>query len=707
MSNRPFSARSPEDTLVYTTPIGSTSIRLLQFSSNEDGTFTGKLKKFKLADAPPFYTASYVWGEKSYSPFSSITLKSGTLPVLASLAPFLDMVSKHQDFSSKDWWWIDSLCINLRDGTEREGQVKIMGQIYHRARRVIIWLGEEKEEGSDCTNATRFLYHLSSLPPAFRVQKALRQELLEEKFSEQWTSVGRLLARKWWSRVWTLQEFVLPAEAKFYCGEHSISRGKFKSAMYNIHLCSTGTGDYVNDLIPRHAFDAAFNRRRIHQWYLRSSGMSLVAIMAYLGNQSATDARDMLYSVLGLITDRDRRLVGNAEYESSVQHIFSKLVRSFWREYQSLDIICFSHLFNPHSGNLHVQQGGDGAVPSWVPDWRARVEFSSPVPLMASQSASDCIGNFRPLGSTMWKAMYDAPGSNLRNRPNVRFHENLIEMWCDGVILDTIEGLGGLDGCETRCRSFACRDSGHELVQNHARRDMSDAELSMRVIEKVTRSLTLDRRDKYLRFQAPGHYVSNFIILCHACLSLSADDQTSPPVSGVDDRPTVDDLFTTWFTQNRHLVLSGQTLAEHITNIASTTDPSFFSSQPIPTLQPSYSFPLVSPTPTGLSHEQPGSEEQEQEQDSYLTRFHDIVRKKSRKLLVTSRGYIGMAPCRARLGDVVAILFGCSIPLVLRRTGAREAWKVVGEAYVDGFLNGEVEGLIDRGEAVVQTLRLV
>ena len=469
MSIQSLPLDAPEDTSVYNTPIGSNSIRLLRFSTNGDGTFTGKLKKFELADAPPFYTASYVWGEKRYSSSTTLKVESGSLPILASLAPLLDMVSQHKDFSPKEWWWIDSVCINLKDGTEREGQVKSMGHIYRRARRVIIWLGEEKEESSDCTGAMHFLFKLASLPAAFRTQKSLRQQLIEGKSSEQWASVGRLLARKWWTRVWTLQEFVLPQEAKFYCGTHSISRGKFKSAMYNIHLCSTGSGDYVNDLIPRQAFDAAFNRRRIHQWQLRSPGMNLVAIMAYLGTHSATDARDMVYSVLGLVTERDRRLVGDADYKSTIPHIFAKLVRSFWEEYKSLDIICFTHLFNRYAMNLDVQGGrGNETVPSWSPDWRARIEFISPVPLMASQSASECIGNFRPLGSSRWKAVYNAPG-NLRGRSNVRFHANLREMWCDGVILDTVMGLGGLEGCETRCRSYPCRDLGHDITQNQTR----------------------------------------------------------------------------------------------------------------------------------------------------------------------------------------------------------------------------------------------
>ena len=83
------------------------------------------------------------------------------------------------------------------------------------------------------------------------------------------------------------------------------------------------------------------------------------------------------------------------------------------------------------------------------------------------------------------------------------------------------------------------------------------------------------------------------------------------------------------------------------------------------------------------------------------------MRKKSRRLLITDLGYLGMAPCRARKGDIVAILFGCSIPLVLRKVGEREAWQVVGEAYVDGFMNGEIGGWRKNNCLNIKTFRLV
>jgi hypothetical protein len=75
--------------------------------------------------------------------------------------------------------------------------------------------------------------------------------------------------------------------------------------------------------------------------------------------------------------------------------------------------------------------------------------------------------------------------------------------------------------------------------------------------------------------------------------------------------------------------------------------------------------------------------------------------------MTTKEGHIGMAPCRARPGDAVVVLFACSIPLVLRRVGAREAWQVIGEAYVDGFMNGEVDRLLKKGVKSVHRFRLV
>jgi hypothetical protein len=295
---------------------------------------------------------------------------------------------------------------------------------------------------------------------------------------------------------------------------------------------------------------------------------------------------------------------------------------------------------------------------------------------MVSQSSNEHIGNFRPLRSETWKAKYDAPGSQLRKKANVHFSDNVKELWCDGVVLDTIQGLGGLDVRELRCQSFICTKDGHVMLQSGA--DQSQAPratmLPMDWLEAIARSLVLDRQDKYLRFHAPQHYVTDFLYLCHACI---ANDP-------------VDWSFSTWFEQNRHLRFGDQTLEDLVRAIQLDAPAS-----PPPLRRPA-SYPI-----------RQADDQYSDRLDTFLTRFHDTVRKKARRLTVTHQGLVGATPCRAREGDVVAVLFGCSIPLVLRVRGEREAWQVIGEAFVHGFMNGEVANLLKRGKKTTKRFRLV
>ena len=67
----------------------------------------------------------------------------------------------------------------------------------------------------------------------------------------------------------------------------------------------------------------------------------------------------------------------------------------------------------------------------------------------------------------------------------------------------------------------------------------------------------------------------------------------------------------------------------------------------------------------------------------------------NQRLFRTSKEYIGMGPDITQNGDVVAILFGCRVPFVLRpnRSDSENlmdsTFKLVGECYVDGIMFGE------------------
>jgi hypothetical protein len=66
-----------------------------------------------------------------------------------------------------------------------------------------------------------------------------------------------------------------------------------------------------------------------------------------------------------------------------------------------------------------------------------------------------------------------------------------------------------------------------------------------------------------------------------------------------------------------------------------------------------------------------------------------------------------MVPCRARKGDQVWVLLGCSIPLVLRPWEHKDEFQVIGECYLHGYMNGEVQEEIRSGKVKVEDIHLL
>jgi hypothetical protein len=75
---------------------------------------------------------------------------------------------------------------------------------------------------------------------------------------------------------------------------------------------------------------------------------------------------------------------------------------------------------------------------------------------------------------------------------------------------------------------------------------------------------------------------------------------------------------------------------------------------------------------------------------------------RGRRPFVTKKGHLGLGLDHVEPGDAVAVLIGCQVPFVLRKSvGGR--YKIVGEAYVDGIMDGE--GVV--GREIVGVLELI
>lgn len=112
-----------------------------------DGDIIIKLKHFPLLEGqcPRFTAISYVWGEKKLHPHK-VVINGRTCRVLESIFPILTLICDGLGVKKDVLFWIDYLCINQDDAAERAAQVALMGTLYQRAFKTLVWLGDDTPE---------------------------------------------------------------------------------------------------------------------------------------------------------------------------------------------------------------------------------------------------------------------------------------------------------------------------------------------------------------------------------------------------------------------------------------------------------------------------------------------------------------------------------------------------------------------------------
>ena len=118
--------------------------------------------------------------------------------------------------------WVDQICINQKELSERNQQVPKMNQIYGQAKNVCIWVGEEDETSHD---AMEFIK--SNVLKLWDFDKLCE----DSKMGEKWHAMSMLMKRPWFSRRWVVQEIALAESGILYCGRDQIAWQEFADAV--------------------------------------------------------------------------------------------------------------------------------------------------------------------------------------------------------------------------------------------------------------------------------------------------------------------------------------------------------------------------------------------------------------------------------------------------------------------------------------------
>ena len=169
---------------------------------------------------PRYEALSYTWGSTK-APMNAYVVNPScpgqpytTISIGANLACALKHL-RHGELPRT--LWVDFLCINQSDITERNVQVNRMGNIYSYAKRVVVWLGEELEDSRHALATLQYLgeqveYTVNQRygdAPGCQEKEWWHDECPLPYDDRTWLSLIMLLHRPWFGRVWVLQEVQL------------------------------------------------------------------------------------------------------------------------------------------------------------------------------------------------------------------------------------------------------------------------------------------------------------------------------------------------------------------------------------------------------------------------------------------------------------------------------------------------------------------
>ncbi|KAI1776290.1 heterokaryon incompatibility protein-domain-containing protein [Hypoxylon cercidicola] len=341
----------------------------------------------RIPDYYPFTALSYNWGDEDASrdvfvgmgadnpkPESDEITKLVTLlqrrPKRFKVKPTLhEFLREFRDSTKEVGLWVDCFCINQKDSQEKSDQVSKIATVYSTAAKVSIWLGPADEDGK----TDRAMDFIRS------ILQAGTGEIFTRDYARAWSELIYLMRRTWFSRRWMVQEVALAKEAEVRCGSKRIHWRDFSDAVsiftlnfdtilkiikseLGLDQCLEG----ITDMRPLNA--------QILVDLLSNPLQSLESLASSLSTFSVSDPRDTVYTLLSLAKENSklpqkpkRYALPEPDYGINLLQVYTKFVQWCVQESESLDILCRHWAFPELEHTLNNEDYPELVkLPSWI-----------------------------------------------------------------------------------------------------------------------------------------------------------------------------------------------------------------------------------------------------------------------------------------------------------------------------------------------------
>ncbi|KAL5120794.1 hypothetical protein ACEQ8H_001275 [Pleosporales sp. CAS-2024a] len=356
--------------------LGPGEIRLLTPADHEEYP-AWSLKVARLDDPYlDFDALSYTWGSQNQT--YPLICNGHSMRIHHNLHSALQFLARRMGELTHRSIWVDAVCIDQANEDEKHVQIKVMNQIYRRAKHVWVWLG--------CA-APNIQLHMSQaidLLPHI-VEEATRRKAssyiegkeevplpLRGLVPDVWKAVAFLLGNPWFSRLWIIQEAVLASDIIFMCGAHRINATMLEEAVDSDKFTSWRILDIDDNPVKipptRMVGSTVFwirelvRRRKLTQGF--TPGL-LLRVTLLMTEYECYLPEDRVFSMLGLISETELGSLGvDFHNYNSISTLYTQFATYLLLNNIPNETGFWWPLFN-NSFSFHRMEG----LPSWVPDF--------------------------------------------------------------------------------------------------------------------------------------------------------------------------------------------------------------------------------------------------------------------------------------------------------------------------------------------------